>query len=304
MPQVLFKLHSDIFRDPNGALDMRPRASSVAIRIRSCLLIGNHSSISAEESHRPWKELHPNCDAGFGQGDRLRQLGIGEVRNRKWFARSRSVYWHKLCRRLPQIEFCQRCARGEAEEGIRAVIAGGLPSFGQKYPCHSREQERWFIMTVTRASTGSDVVIVHNDVTQLVQAERGNAEAERRLMLAHERFEANRALAESEERFRKIVDTAIDAIVIIDDQGRIQSLNHAAERISASIAVRRWKQRLAFHGRAALHVSGASAGGQVEGHRKDGSTFPVKLCVAAWRTAGKRYFAGIMRDITKMQSHS
>ena len=86
-------------------------------------------------------------------------------------------------------------------------------------------------MTVTRASTGSDVVIVHNDVTQLVQAERGNAEAERRLMLAHERFEANRALAESEERFRKIVDTAIDAIVIIDDQGRIQSLNHAAERI-------------------------------------------------------------------------
>ena len=42
----------------------------------------------------------------------------------------------------------------------------------------------------------------------------------------------------------------------------------------------------------------AFAGGQVEGHRKDGSKFPVELCVAAWRTAGKRYFAGIMRDIT------
>ena len=160
-------------------------------------------------------------------------------------------------------------------------------------------------MTVTRASTGSDVVIVHNDVTQLVQAERGNAEAERRLMLAHERFEANRALAESEERFRKIVDTAIDAIVIIDDQGRIQSLNHAAERIfgidrreavGSNVSLFMAEPRYMFQE--------ASAGGQVEGHRKDGSTFPVKLCVAAWRTAGKRYFAGIMRDITKMQSHS
>ena len=91
----------------------------------------------------------------------------------------------------------------EALEGIRSVIAGALPSFGQKYPCHSREQERWFIMTVTRASTGSDIVIAHSDITQHVQAERGNAEAERRLMLAHERFEASRALAESEDRFQK-----------------------------------------------------------------------------------------------------
>ena len=119
----------------------------------------------------------------------------------------------------------------KAAEGIEAVIAGALPCFGQKYPCHSREQERWFFMAVTRASIGSDIVIAHNDITQPMQAERGNAEAERRLILAHERFEASRALAESEERFRKIVDTAIDAIVVIDGDGRIQSLNHAAERI-------------------------------------------------------------------------
>jgi PAS domain S-box-containing protein len=192
----------------------------------------------------------------------------------------------------------------EAAEGIKAVIVGALPCFGQKYPCHSREQERWFIMTVTRASIGSDIVIVHNDITQIVQAERGNAEAERRLMFAHERFEASRTLAESEERFRKIVDTAIDAIVIIDDGGRIQSVNHAAERIfglDRGEAVGRNVSLLMAEPHRMFQE--ASTGGQAEGHRKDGSKFPVELCVAAWRTAGKRYFAGIMRDITEIQSH-
>ena len=204
----------------------------------------------------------------------------------------------------------------DAVEGIQAVIAGAVPSFAQKYPCHSREQERWYIMTVTRASTGSDIVIAHSEVTQLVQAERGNAEAERRLILAHERFEASRALAESEEQFRKIIDTAIDAIVIIDDEGRIQSLNHAAERmfgynrgeaIGSSVSI--------FMAEPHHMFKEIPANGEVEqnetvritrkvkGYRKDGSKFPVEFCVAAWRKAGKRYFAGIMRDITGSQSH-
>jgi PAS domain S-box-containing protein len=202
----------------------------------------------------------------------------------------------------------------EALQGIKAVIAGALPSFEQKYPCHSREQERWFIMTVTRASAGSDIVIVHNNITQLVQAERGNAEAERRLMLAHERFEASRALAESEERFRRIVDTAVDAIVIIDDKGRVQSLNHAAERIfgygrgeavgsnvSLFIAEPRHMFQEApdgvLNGNGSLRVRR-----RIEVYRKDGSKFPVELCVATWHITGKRYFAGIMRDVTELEA--
>ncbi|MFZ1107304.1 MAG: PAS domain S-box protein [Rhodomicrobium sp.] len=196
----------------------------------------------------------------------------------------------------------------EALDGIRAVTAGALPSFGQKYPCHSREQERWFHMTVTRASTGSDIVIAHSDITQVVQAERGNAEAERRLMIAHERFAANRALEESEERFRKIVDSAIDAIVIIDEEGQIRSLNRAAERIfgyhrdeavGSNVSIFMAEPHHMFQEAPAngdFDRSGtARVARTVEGCRKDGSKFPVKLFVAAWRAAGKRYFAGIVR---------
>ena len=196
----------------------------------------------------------------------------------------------------------------QAAEGIKAVIAGALPSFGQNYPCLSREQERWFKMTVTRASVGSDIVIAHSDITQLVLAERGNAEAERRLVLAHERFEAKRALAESEERFGKIADTIIEAIVIVDGEGKIQSINRAAERIfgyhrdeavGTSVSIFMDESHQMFQ-----EASGGN--GQrmmtrkVEANRRDGSKFPLELCVAAWHAAGKRYFAGIMRDITEL----
>ncbi len=204
----------------------------------------------------------------------------------------------------------------DGADGIKAVIAGTLSDFGKKYPCHSRMQERWFFMTVTRASTGGDIVIVHNDVTQLVQAERGNAEAERLLLLAHERFESSRALAESEERFKKIVDAAFDAVVIIDGEGRIHSLNPAAERIFG------FNRGEAVGGNVSLlmaephhmfqespvsdRIEDGTARGvrKVEGQRRDGSKFPVKLCVTAWSVAGKRYFAGIMRDITEFQCNS
>lgn len=118
----------------------------------------------------------------------------------------------------------------EAAEGIKAVIAGALPSFGQKYPCHSPELERWFLISATRASVGSDIVIAHSDITQLVQAERANAEAERQLVLAHERFEASRALAQR-GAVRKDRRYGHRGHRYRRRRGKIQSINHAAERI-------------------------------------------------------------------------
>ena len=69
----------------------------------------------------------------------------------------------------------------EALEGIAAVLSGDRQRFSQKYPCHAPGVERWFIMTVTRVSQGSDIVVAHDAVTPLVQAERASTATEERL---------------------------------------------------------------------------------------------------------------------------
>ncbi|WP_295383916.1 CHASE domain-containing protein [uncultured Thiodictyon sp.] len=59
-----------------------------------------------------------------------------------------------------------------AGDGIRAVLAGRLPSFSLEYACHSPTQQRWFTMTVTPLGrdTSAGVVITHTDITARKQA--------------------------------------------------------------------------------------------------------------------------------------
>ena len=129
-----------------------------------------------------------------------------------------------------------------------------------------------------------------------------------------ERLQSEQLLKASEERRRAIVDTATDAIVVIDEGGIVQSFNSAAERIfgyQASEVVGNnvgmlmpEPDRTAHDGyidtyRRTGRAKIIGVGREAEAKRKDGTTFPVDLAVAEWRMEGKRFFTGIMRDITK-----
>jgi len=61
----------------------------------------------------------------------------------------------------------------EALQGIQEVITGQRENFILEYPCHSPDQERWFIMRVTRfeVDQGTRIVISHNDTTDRRQFE-------------------------------------------------------------------------------------------------------------------------------------
>ncbi|PKO94432.1 MAG: hypothetical protein CVU16_02845 [Betaproteobacteria bacterium HGW-Betaproteobacteria-10] len=67
--------------------------------------------------------------------------------------------------------------------GIRSVITGERRKFAYEYACHSADQQRWFIATVTRFQGDSgNVVVAHENITEQKKAENAvraaQAEAE------------------------------------------------------------------------------------------------------------------------------
>ena len=121
------------------------------------------------------------------------------------------------------------------------------------------------------------------------------------------------ALKDSEARGRAILSTAVDAIVTIDENGLIKSLNPAAQKMFG----------YTFHEMIGENVkmlmpspyrdehdgylqnyktSGIprviGLGREAVGRRRDGSTFPMELSVSEVRQGDRRYFTGIVRDIT------
>ena len=120
-------------------------------------------------------------------------------------------------------------------------------------------------------------------------------------------------LREQEAQYRAIVETAVDAMVVIDEMGRIQSFNPAAERIFGYNLADVMGENVRMLMPAPYHASHdgyldhykstgerriIGIGRQVEGRRKDGSVFPLELSVAEWTADGRRSFTGIMRDVT------
>lgn len=135
------------------------------------------------------------------------------------------------------------------------------------------------------------------------------------LTLANQRLEAEVAVRRQAEcRYRAVVDTAADAIVIINEQGVIQSFNKAAEQIFGYAGSEVIGQNVSLlmpepyhsaHDSFLAHYGATGErriigiGREVEGRRKDGTVFPLDLAIAEWLENGTRHFTGIMRDITR-----
>lgn len=129
------------------------------------------------------------------------------------------------------------------------------------------------------------------------------------------RRRVEQALAESEERFRKIAESALDGLVILDREGRVTFINDAAEAIlgySASELAGRTLHELVVPS-AARETAGAgwarfSATGEgpvvgttfeTSALRKGGEEFPVELSISSTLIAGSWHAIGIVRDITE-----
>lgn len=120
-------------------------------------------------------------------------------------------------------------------------------------------------------------------------------------------------LGEALDRHQGILDTAVDAIITIDQSGRIDSFNRAAERIfgyRASEVLGRnvstlmpspYRERHDDFLRNYLSTRRKKIigiGREVEGLRKDGTVFPMELAVGEVMLSSGRSFTGIVRDIS------
>ncbi len=68
-------------------------------------------------------------------------------------------------------------------EGIRSVLCGRRDAFEMEYPCHSPDEQRWFIGRVTRFAGDNTqrVVVSHENITSRKLAEEALHESERKL---------------------------------------------------------------------------------------------------------------------------
>jgi len=121
----------------------------------------------------------------------------------------------------------------------------------------------------------------------------------------------------AEAQTRSILDTAVDAIVTIDETGVIQTVNPAFERLfgydtseilGRNVSTLMPEPHARAHGgyirryleTGETHVIGT--GREVEGLRKDGSLCPLLLSVGVFEVEGQRRFTGVMHDIRESRA--
>ena len=118
----------------------------------------------------------------------------------------------------------------------------------------------------------------------------------------------------SEEQYRAIEETAVDAIITVDEVGLVVRWNPAAQQLFG------YKEKDILAQPVTIiipgdfikrHLAGfKSPEGknktltitrtlELEGKRKNGSLFPLELSMATWSTSEGQYLTGIIRDITE-----
>ncbi len=127
--------------------------------------------------------------------------------------------------------------------------------------------------------------------------------------------QAELALRNSEEKFRAISTSALDAIILKDDDGKVAYWNPAAEKLfqytheeaigkNVHDLLMPAKYRPEYE-RGIVEFKKSGKGRvvgnltELTGKRKDGTEFPIEIAVSPFLIAGKYWASSIIRDITE-----
>jgi len=124
------------------------------------------------------------------------------------------------------------------------------------------------------------------------------------------------ALEAAEARLRSILQTVPDAMIIIDERGRIESLSTTAERLFGYASDEACGRNVSllmpspYREQHDAYIERYLKTGErriigigriVVGQRKDGTTFPMHLTVGELRARDRHHFTGFIRDLTDQQ---
>jgi diguanylate cyclase (GGDEF)-like protein/PAS domain S-box-containing protein len=144
------------------------------------------------------------------------------------------------------------------------------------------------------------------------QLEQRVEERTRELHEAGERIERDRA------HLAAVMDNVAEGIVTLDDRGRIESLNRAAERLFgysmaellgkdtemlvADASRPDHRQQVERYLTADADAPAGRGAWEVIAQRKEGTQFPAELVMSAMRAGPRRYFIGLVRDVTERKA--
>lgn len=122
---------------------------------------------------------------------------------------------------------------------------------------------------------------------------------------------------EREAILASVLRTAVDAIIIIDESGKIESVNPATQRMFGFAPEEMLGQNVKmlmpspyheqhdgylnhYHETGEKRIIGI--GREVQGKRKDGSVFPLHLAVSEVDLGSRKLFTGIIREISDLKA--
>ncbi|MBF0445102.1 MAG: response regulator [Magnetococcales bacterium] len=118
---------------------------------------------------------------------------------------------------------------------------------------------------------------------------------------------------ENQERYHSLTQSAKDAIITTNKEGRITSWNNGAQAVfqyneeeildcpvTLIMPERFHKKHLCNFEKAVATGKGPMIGQTIElvGRRKDGTEFPLEISISTWVQRNSRFFSAILRDIT------
>ncbi len=209
----------------------------------------------------------------------------------KWFG-SLDVIKGKPCYSLYGLNDPQKeCA------ALRTMQSGQIEQ-GEAFTFSINGERRYFQLTTAPVKDENGRIIHIVELTQDVT----------------DRKRAEDALKENEERFRSIVESAFNAVIVADIDGTIISWNKSAEKIflyaeeeilgkPLTILMPERYRNAHLAGLKHLISTGEYAVigkvAEMYGLRKDGTEFPVEISLGTWKTEKGIFFSGIIHDITE-----